>query len=319
MKSYHLLDPELIPANQQIPSPGFRLDSLSQLRADMLKKAVTASAACEDPSVETATIHVPGPYGAPAVRILSYRPVAGTGPLPVVLHLHGGGYVSGSPERKAAAHRKQAKALECAIYSVDYRLAPEVPFPGAIEDCYAVLQWLTQNAERLGIDKDRIAVSGESAGGGLAASLALLVRDRAELSLCFQHLISPMLDDRTAVQMSTNPFAGEFAWTAEDNTFGWSALLGRDVGKVDTSPYAAAARAEDLSDLPPAFFCVAALDLLMDEELEYARRLLRSGVPVEVHLYPGSYHGFSSACPRAQVSIAAERDGQEAFERALRL
>ena len=233
-----------------------------------------------------------------------------------MLHLHGGGFVSGSPERKGAAHRKQSLELGCAIYSVDYRLAPETPFPGAIEECYTVLRWLTENADQLGIDRSRIVVSGESAGGGLAASLALLVRDRAELSLCFQHLISPMLDDRTAVETSTNPFAGEFAWTRENNAFGWSALLGSDLGKVSTSSYAAAARAENLGNLPPTFISIASLDLLLDEEVNYAIRLTHAGIPVELHIYPGAYQGFSSACPRAQVSAAAERDSQKALERA---
>ncbi len=317
MTSRHLLDPELVPSSQEIPFISFSTDTLPQLRAEMLKKAIAASTASENPSVATATIHVSGSEGAPAIRVLSYRPVVADGPLPVLLHLHGGGFVSGSPERKGAAHRKQCLELGCAIFSVDYRLAPETPFPGAIEDCYAVLGWLTGNAEQLGIDKSRIAVSGESAGGGLAASLALLVRDRAELSLCFQHLISPMLDDRTAIETNTSPFAGEFAWTRENNAFGWSALLGPDVGKAGTSPYAAAARASDLSSLPHAFISVAALDLLMEEEVEYATRLVKAGIPVELHLYPGSYHGFSSACPRAEVSIAAERDSQSALKRAL--
>ena len=316
MTSRHLLDPELVPSSQEIASISFTTDKLPQLRAEMLKKAIAASTAFEDPLVATGANYVPGTQGAPAIRVLSYRPAAADGSLPVLLHLHGGGFVSGSPERKGAAHRKQCLELGCAIYSVEYRLAPETPFPGAIEDCYAVLKWLIENAERLGIDKSRIAVSGESAGGGLAASLALLVRDRSELSLCFQHLISPMLDDRTAVRKETSPFAGEFAWTRENNTFGWSALLGEDVGKASTSAYAAPARAEDLSGLPRAFLAIAALDLLLEEELEYAKRLVRAGVPVELHIYPGSYHGSSSACSRARVSVAAERDSQEALKRA---
>ena len=317
MTSRYLLDPELVPSSQEISSISLRTDTLPRLRADMQEKAIAASTASDDPSVATATIHVPGSEGAPAIRVLSYRPAAGDGPLPVLLHLHGGGFVFGSPERKGPAHRKQCLELGCAIYSVEYRLAPETPFPGAIEDCYTVLGWLIKNAEELRIDKGRIAVSGESAGGGLAASLALLVRDRAELSLCFQHLISPMLDDRTAVETNTNPFAGEFAWTPENNAFGWSSLLGPDVGKVGTSPYAAAARAESLSKLPPAFLSVASLDLLLDEQVSYATRLVHVGIPVELHIYPGSYHGFSSACPRAQVSLAAERDSQSALKRAL--
>ena len=318
MKSRYLLDPELVPPSQEIPSPIFNLDTLSQLRAEMLKKAMAVfPVSGGDPSVATATIQVPGSDGAPPIRVCTYRPAREEGPLPILLHLHGGGYVSGSPERKGVVHCKQAVELGCAIYSVDYRLAPETPFPGAIEDCYAVLRWLTENATQLGLDKKRIAVSGESAGGGLAASLALLVRDRGELSLCFQHLISPMLDDRTAIKKIVNPFSGEFAWTREDNIFGWSALLGAAFGKASTSAYAAAARSEDLVGLPPTFLSTAALDLLMDEELEYARRLAQAGVPVELHVYRGSYHGFSSACPQARVSIAAERDSKDALKRAL--
>ncbi len=317
MTSRHLLDPELIPFGQEIPSISFSTDALPHLRVEMLKKAVAASTASEKPSVATATMQVPNSEGAPPIRVLRYRPAAESDELPVLLHLHGGGFVSGSPERKGAANGELSLELGCAVYSVDYRLAPETPFPGAIEDCYAVLKWLTEHAEQLGIDRSRIAVSGESAGAGLAASLALLVRDRAELSLCFQHLISPMLDDRTAVKANTSPFAGEFAWTRENNRFGWSALLGAAVGKAGTSAYAAAARAEDLSNLPPAFISVAALDLLMNEEVDYAMRLVEAGIPVELHLYPGSYHGFSSACPRAQVSVAAERDSRNALKRAL--
>ena len=222
----------------------------------------------------------------------------------------------GSPERKGAEHRKLAVDLDCVIYSVDYRLAPETPFPGAVEDCYAVLRWLNENALKLEIDSSRIGVAGESAGGGLAASLALQVRDRGEFRLLFQHLISPMLDDRTAVSPKLNRWTGEFAWTQEDNAFGWSALLGSALGGADVSPYAAAARGEDLSGVPPTYLSVAALDLLMDEQLDYAHRLARAGVPLELHVYPGTYHGFVPTCPKARVSIAAARDSSQALFRA---
>jgi acetyl esterase/lipase len=315
MKTIDLVDPELVPSSRKIPSPNFRADTLAEVRASMLAEAV-AALPHEDSSVSVEAIRVPGPHGAHDVRVLAYRPTQAEGSLPTLLHLHGGGYVVGSPERKGAEHRKLAVDLGCAIYSVDYRLAPETPFPGGVEDCYAVLRWLNNNALQLGIDTGRIGVMGESAGGGLAASLALMVRDRAEFSLAFQHLISPMLDDRTAVSATVNPLAGEFAWTREDNAFGWSALLGSSLGKPDVSPYAAAARATDLSELPPAFLSIAALDLLMEEELEYARRLVRAGVPVELHVYPGSYHGFVPMCTNTRVSIAAERDSGEALRRA---
>jgi acetyl esterase/lipase len=315
MKSRHLVDLELVPSSGVFPSFDFRAETLPALRLQMQKSAIAALPP-ENPAISVETLHVPGPDGAPDVRVVAYRPVGVEGPLPVLLHFHGGGYVVGSPERKGGAHRALALDLSCAIYSVDYRLAPETPFPGAVEDGYAVLRWLTDRSIELGIDRSRIAVSGESAGGGLAASLAVLVRDRGELSLAFQQLISPMLDDRTSAKANANPYAGEFAWTRVDDAFGWSALLGPVVGGDDVSPYAAAARADDLSRLPPAFISVAPLDLLMEEELTYATRLIRAGVPTELHVYPGTYHGSAPMVPKAGVSVAADHDAREALRRA---
>ena len=315
MDPLDMIDPDLISPSRTIPSPGFRADTLTEVRASMLAKA-TAALPSDDDAVFVDTLRVAGKDQAPEVRVLAYRPTQVQGPLPVLLHLHGGGYVVGSPERKGTEHRKLAAELQCAIYSVDYRLAPETPFPGAIDDCYAVLAWLHQNASQLALDTNRIGVMGESAGGGLAASLALLVRDRAEFRLSFQHLVSPMLDDRTAVHANPNPWTGQFAWTQQDNAFGWSALLGSALGGPDVSSYAAAARAQDLRGLPPTYLSIAALDLLMEEELDYARRLAHSGVPLEVHLYPATFHGFVPTCPHARVSVAAARDSYEALRRA---
>lgn len=315
MNPLTMVDPDLIPSSGEIPSPDFRADTLLEVRASMLAKA-TAALPANDPAISVETVYVPGRNGAPPVRVLAYRPTQVHGPYPVLLHLHGGGYVVGSPERKGAEHRRLAVDLGCTIYSVDYRLAPETPFPGSIEDCYAVLAWLHTNALKLALDTNRIGVVGESAGGGLAASLALLARDRGEFRLAFQHLISPMLDDRTAVQPLMNSYVGQFAWTHEDNAFGWSALLGSALGRPDVSAYAAAARAQDLARLPPTFLSIAALDLLLEEEVDYARRLARSGVPLELHLYPATFHGFVPTCPDARVSVAAARDSFDALRRA---
>lgn len=303
------------PPSGVFPSFDFHTETLPALRVQMQKSAIAALPP-ENPAISVEAIHIPGPEGSPDIRVVAYRPSGVEGPLPVLLHFHGGGYVVGSPERKGAAHRALAVELGCAIYSVDYRLAPEAPFPSAVDDGYEVLRWLTDHSIELGIDSGRIGVTGESAGGGLAASLALLVRDSGELSLAFQHLISPMLDDRTTMKANANPYAGEFAWTRVDDTFGWSALLGATVGREDVSPYAAAARAENLSGLPPAFISVAALDLLMEEQVEYATRLIRAGVPTELHVYPGAYHGSAPMVPKARVSMAADRDSREALRRA---
>jgi acetyl esterase/lipase len=199
---------------------------------------------------------------------------------------------------------------------VDYRLAPETPHPGPVEDCYAALKWLYTHADELGVDPKRIAIGGASAGGGLAAALGLLTRDRGEVPLVFQLLIYPMLDDRTVTTTDPHPYTGEFIWTAEANRFGWRSLLGQEPGGPDVSPYAAAARAESLAGLPSTFISVGALDLFLEEDIEYARRLIRAGVPTELHVYPGAYHGFNLTAD-AQVSQVAARDQLAALKRAL--
>jgi acetyl esterase/lipase len=208
------------------------------------------------------------------------------------------------------------REIGCVVVSVDYRLAPDTPHPGPVEDCYAALRWFHANAAALGVDSGRIAIGGESAGGGLAAALALLARDRAEVPVVFQLLIYPMLDDRTVISPEPHPFAGEFIWTAQSNRFGWRALLGQEPGSPGVSPYAAAARAENLAGLPPAFVSVGALDLFLDENIAYAQRLLRAGVPSELHVYPGAYHGFDLAF-EADVTRRFRRDSLQALKRAL--
>jgi acetyl esterase/lipase len=199
---------------------------------------------------------------------------------------------------------------------VDYRLAPETPHPGPVEDCYAALRWLYSHTGELGVDPTRIAIGGASAGGGLAAGLTLLTRDRGEVPLAFQFLIFPMLDDRTVTATEPHPYTGEFIWTPEANRFGWTSLLGKEPGGPDVSPYAAAARAESLEGLPPTFINVGALDLFLEEDMEYARRLMRAGVPTELHVYPGAFHGFHMTA-NAKVSLAAVRDQLDALKRAL--
>ncbi|OYW92187.1 MAG: arylesterase [Caulobacterales bacterium 32-67-6] len=259
---------------------------------------------------------IPGPVGAPDVEVLIYRPKDAAGPLPCILHIHGGGYVAGAAADNEAVHRTLAADLACCIVSVEYRLAPETPFPGPVEDCYAALAWVFANAEALGVDRGRIGLMGESAGGGLAAGLALLARDRGDYLLAFQHLIYPMIDDRTCVSADPHPYAGAFVWTPQANAFGWRALLGHEAGLDGVSPYAAAARATDVSGLPPTFIATGALDLFLEEDLAYAQRLLRAGVPVELHVYPGAFHGFQWA-PEAGVSQTAARDSRAALARAL--
>lgn len=259
---------------------------------------------------------IPGPAGAPNVGVRIYRPRGSASVLPCIFHIHGGGYVAGDAADLEGFHLPLAADLGCVIVSVNYRLAPETPFPGAIEDCYAALAWVFRNAAELGVDPARIGVMGESAGGGLAAALALLARDRGECALAFQHLIYPMIDDRTCIREDPHPIVGGFIWTPHNNTFGWTALLGHAPGGPDVSPYAAAARAQDLSGLPPTFISTGALDLFLEENLEYARRLSRTGTAVELHVYPGAFHAFN-VWPGSRIAANARRDSRDALARAL--
>ena len=310
------IDPELAPILTMFPSLRLDAATLDQTRAQMATMFAGAPVSPEPPT-SVSEHRVPGSAGAPPVRVLMYKPQGVEHGLPAILHIHGGGYVMGAPEGSDQANRVLASELQCVIVSVDYRLAPETSHPGPVEDCYAALCWLSANADELGVDTARIGVKGESAGGGLAAALTLLSRDRGGPTLAFQHLIYPMLDDRSCTASEQNPFVGQFIWTPENNAFGWSALLGAAPGTPDISPYAAPARATDLANLPPAFISIGDLDLFLEEDLDYARRLRRAGVSTELHVYPGAFHGFELVA-NARVSQEAMRNSTEALRRALR-
>lgn len=250
---------------------------------------------------------VPSVAGGPDVRVLHYTPPGSAeGPRPALLHIHGGGYVLGMPEINDAANRAIALAHGAVVVSVAYRLAPETVWPGALEDCYSALTWLHENAGALGIDPARIAVAGESAGGGHAVALALHARDKGRAnskapSICFLLLDAPMIDDRTGTGGDRHPHVGQFVWTPEKNRFGWGALLGREPGGPDVPAAAVPARAADVSGLPSTFVSVGALDLFLEEDMEFVRRLTRAGVSAELHVVAGAYHGFSLAEGTPQV------------------
>lgn len=318
MVTRHLVDPEIAPVLDSFPTLELTRESLPQIRAGMAEMmAQQHSQAPAFPDITVTERHVSGPEGAPDVRVLVYQPNNLPRPLPALLWIHGGGYVLGGADQDDVQVKSIVAQAGCAAVSVDYRLAPETPHPGPVEDCYAALRWLHANAADLGVDAGWIAIGGASAGGGLAAALGLLARDRAEAPLAFQLLIYPMLDDRTVTMNDPHPYTGEFIWTHNANRFGWTALLGQEPGSADVSPYAAAARADDVAGLPPTYICVGALDLFLEEDMEYARRLMRAGVPTELHVYPGAYHGFNMAA-EAQVAQAYTRDFINALRRALR-
>ena len=311
-RSRHLVDPGLLPLLDAWPTVAITHDNLADLRNRDLPFPEA-----EDCGVEWHERQVQGPTGAPEVTIRIYRPRDASEPRGCIFHVHGGGFVGGSVKEFEFLHRPLAAMLDCVIVAVEYRLAPETPFPGAIEDCYAALAWTVGNAAEIGIDVSRIGVMGESAGGGLAAALTLLARDRAEFLLAFQHLTYPMLDDRTCVR-DPHPFAGEFVWPPANNAFGWTALLGHEPGRENVSFYAAPSRATDLAGLPPTFISTGALDLFVDEDIDYAQRLIRAGVPTEFHLWPGAFHGFD-LMPAVAVSDAARSASQAALQRFLKI
>ena len=312
------LDPELRVVVERLPTD--RPLDLNKIPAARVKmnKMVTAMLAGL-PAVEGVTSQdqfVPGSQGDHAVRVRVYRPTDQPGKLPALYWIHGGGYVMGDIEQDDRLMKQMVKRIGCVAVSVDYRLAPEHPFPAPVEDCYGGLKWLFRHADELGVEPSRIAIGGASGGGGLAAGLALLTRDRGELKVAFQLLIYPMIDDRNVTPASyaiTDPRM----WNRESNRLGWKAYLGRDGGGADVSPYAAAARATDLTNLPPAYIPVGALDLFVDENIQYAQRLIQAGVPTELHVYPGAFHGFDIFAPSATVSKQFKADRDSALKRAL--
>jgi acetyl esterase/lipase len=246
---------------------------------------------------------VPGPKGAPDVRVYVINGGAKGGPpRPAILHMHGGGYTGGAAALFVPALQQIAAALDCVIVTVDYRLAPATKFPGSLEDNYAALKWLHQNAASLGADGSRIAVMGESAGGGHAAMLAMAARDRKEVPIMFQALIYPMLDDRTGSTRQVPPHIGALVWTSKSNRRGWSALLGVPAGAPNVPAGAVPSRVEALAGLPPAWIGVGAIDLFVEEDIDYAQRLIRAGVAVELNVVPGAFHGFDIFAPDAPIT-----------------
>jgi acetyl esterase/lipase len=226
-----------------------------------------------------------------SVKLRIYQPEGIAQPVPALLWMHGGGFIVGNSKMEDAYLTKFVKELGIVVVSVDYRLAPDHPYPAAIDDCYAALRWVHTQARSLQVDPDRIAIGGESAGGGLAASLAQLAYDRGEVSPVFQLLVYPMLDDRSALRDDL-AYADAMIWTPKDNRFGWESYLQGPVGADTVPPYAVPARRDNLTGLPPAWIGVGTLDLFYKEDVEYAERLSRCGVDCELLVVDGAFHGF---------------------------
>ena len=283
--------PELRPALEGLMKT---MGSFPPLTAETLSKQRQmmngfARPVLPSPAVTERTIA--GAPGAPSVRVFVAGNVAGAAK-PAVLHIHGGGYVLGSAGMSSRDIQELSTTHNCVAVSVDYRLAPETRFPGSLEDNYAALRWMHTNAKELGIDVKRIAIKGESAGGGHAAGLAIAARDRGEFPICLQVLIYPMLDDRTGATRALPEQFGQFIWRADDNRFGWTSLLGVPAGSASVPANSVPARVTNLAGLPPAFISVGSIDLFAPEDVEYAQRLMSAGVTTELHVVPGAFHGF---------------------------
>ena len=281
-------------------------DDWKTLRANQQAAAPFLSAALpEHAEVSRTDYSATSQDGVPvALRWFAPEGLDPTGAGPAVVFLHGGGMIMGSVEQDDRSIAAYAAESGVPVLAVDYRLAPEHPHPHPVEDCYAGLAWLAAHAGRLGVDAGRIALMGESAGGGLAAGTALLARDRGP-AVARQILIYPMLDDRNTVP---DPALAPFAlWSYDDNYTGWHALLGEKLGTGEV-PAAAPARAINLAGLPAAYLEVGELDIFRDEDIGYAGRLAAAGVPVELHVHPGCPHGFDLIAPGADVSRRARAD-----------
>ncbi|MGF7237579.1 MAG: alpha/beta hydrolase [Frankia sp.] len=251
-------------------------------------------------------VSVPGRDGAAEVSLLVCRPAMATRPCAALYYMHGGGMVIGTNRLGVVPDALEvAQELGLAVVSVGYRLAPEHPHPAPVEDCYAGLAWTIEHAGELGVDPARIVAVGRSAGGGLAAAVTLLARDRGGPTLAGQMLQSPMLDDRNDT-VSARQMAGRGLWDQNANATGWSALLGADRGGPDVSAYAAPARATDLAGLPPTFIDVGSAETFRDEDVAFATRIWQAGGVAELHVWPGGFHGFDLMAPQAAVSRHAK-------------
>ena len=311
-----LVDPELRPVLQTWLKQSPPLVWSERILADIRRKSASQA---RPPLAQPAFLQrtIPGAAGAPDVRVVVIGTAPKAAPRPAVLHIHGGGYVVGSAAEGIATLQQLSAAHGCVVVSVDYRLAPETRFPGSLEDNYAALRWLHANAGELGVDRQRIALLGESAGGGHVAALALAARDRAEVPVAMQVMLYPMLDDRTGSSRAVPPYLGTFVWDAAANRFGWGSLLGVAAGSDSVPRGAVPARADNLRGLPPTFIAVGSIDLFVEEDIAYGQRLIQAGVPTELYVAPGGYHGFDIIVPEAKISKQFKAAWNDALRRGL--
>lgn len=310
-------DPDLRHVDRELRAAALQM--LSQPSAPLTKATLAQVRASWVPppllsSPEVTIVTAPGRRGDPGVPVELIGAGRTDRARPAILHIHGGGFISGRARNMTAFCQQLSAEFDCVVVNVDYRLSPETPYPGPVEDNYAALAWLHREAGRLGVDPGRIVLMGESAGGGHAAILAIVARDRGEIPIRHQVLLYPMLDDRTGSTCAPPPHVGTIGWDAAANRFGWDSFLGGAAGATRVPSGAVPARVADLSRLPPAFIGVGDIDLFVEENFDYARRLTMAGVATELVVVPGAFHAFDFVTPEARVS----RDFTRAWKAALK-
>jgi acetyl esterase/lipase len=305
-------DPELARVVPLLPPVD--ITDVSAARARLNQLVATTPTTVDASSLSIVDYTIPGHEGDHVVVVRMFRPRRAVGTVPALLYIHGGGFVVGSISSEQDNAAALASVLDIVVASVEYRLAPEHPFPAGLQDCFAALNWLSQHADELGVDPSRVGVYGQSAGGGLAAALALFCRDHGGPRLRFQFLGMPVVDDRLQT-LSMQSFVDTPEWNRSSAELSWRYYLGATESD-EVSPYAAPARADDLRNLPPAYVSTMEFDPLRDEGILYALALLDAGVPVELHSYSGTYHG-SSKVAAAEVSRRMIDEQMRVLRRAL--
>ena len=308
------LDQYLAEVRERFPSLGFDLRDLAGSRT-ILKKLAERARIRDTSSIAVEEFAITHPEDSTTLNLKSFRPLTGSTEKPALLWIHGGGYVMGSAGDTDQTLAQIALETDCTVFSVDYRLAPEHAYPAALDDCFDCLLWLQKHANQLKIDPARIAIGGASAGAGLTAALALRARDEGTQQVLFQLLIYPMLDHRHRTP-SSRAIQDPNLWNEQTNRLAWALYLGALTDHDEIPLYASASLAADLTNLPPAFVCVGDLDIFLDEDIDYAQRLLQAGVPTELHVYPGAIHGFDMLAPDAAISQRLRTDVNNALQKA---
>ena len=288
------------PELQQVAkkSPRFSFNTTNTRFIKLLLRLMPSPKTLDGILVEN--IFIPGQNDRIKIRLRIYKPKSSSAPTPVLIWLHGGGYVIGNPEQDDGSCAQFVRELGITVVSVDYRVSPKDPIPARLDDAYAAQKWMVSNSKELSIDAKRIAIGGASAGGGLAAALVQLTHDRQEIKLIFQLLTYPMLDDRTVLRANIDD-SNNVTWNQKSNRFGWESYLGMKCGAEDVPVYAVPARRVDLSGLPKAWIGVGTLDIFHDEDAAYAERLKACGIECEIDIVTGAFHGFDVFDPQLPI------------------